>query len=322
MDHAESGAIYVNIGARLPREMEYELIETFRNLSQQIVWTYENGDINNFVPDNVLICQSLPNKIALAHKNTAVFVTEDNTIAVKQALHYGVPMLLVPFRNSEVIIHVRIFNFMVYFCLFSTKIRTQNLRRNFILEFCLFFLGWHSLVFRSNISNLSTTGWLNINFFFCPFYLHKQQLHGIIEHTALENMATIRSDEVKKEVLVQKLNKMLQNKNLKAQAKEISTLLHHNSVNLLNAESSNQRRLTLKERQLQRQQSSEATVHLDALGALFFVIFVIVKVSLRFCRFYNSWNADTSQKKPEWTAIHPKRSGITNRNPLMFILTK
>lgn len=103
MDHADSGAIYVNIGAHLPREMEYELIETFRNLSQQIVWVYGDGDINNFVPDNVMICQSIPNKIALAHKNTAVFVTEDNTIAVKQALHYGVPMLLVPFRNSQVI---------------------------------------------------------------------------------------------------------------------------------------------------------------------------------------------------------------------------
>lgn len=114
-------------------------------------------------------------------------------------------------------------------------------------------------------------------------------------------MATIRADEVKKEVLVQKLNKMLQNKNLKAQAKEISTLLHHNSVNLLNAESTQTRRLTLKERQLQRQQSSEAAVHLDALGALFFVIFVIVKVSLRFCRFYNSWGEpdNTTSKKTE-----------------------
>lgn len=109
MDHADSGAIYVNIGAHLPREMEYELIETFRNLSQQVVWVYEDGDINNFVPDNVFICQNLPNKIALAHKNTAVFVTEDNTIAVKQALHYGVPMLLVPFRNSEVNLYFRNF---------------------------------------------------------------------------------------------------------------------------------------------------------------------------------------------------------------------
>lgn len=102
MDHAESGAVYVSIGAHLPRQMEYELIETFRNLRQQIVWVYEESDLNNFVPDNVMICRKIPNKIALAHKNTAVFVTEDDTITVKQALHYGVPMLLVPFRNSEV----------------------------------------------------------------------------------------------------------------------------------------------------------------------------------------------------------------------------
>lgn len=114
MDHADSGAIYVNIGAHLPREMEYEIIETFRNMSQyQVVWVYEESDINNFVPDNVLICQNLPNKIALAHKNTAVFVTEDNTIAVKQALHYGVPMLLVPFRNSQVIYTSAL---ILYFC--------------------------------------------------------------------------------------------------------------------------------------------------------------------------------------------------------------
>lgn len=229
LDHSESGAIYVSIGTRLSRQMEYELIETFRNLSQQIVWVYEESDLNNFVPDNVMICPKIPNKIALAHKNTAVFVTEDDTVAVKQALHYGIPMLLVPFRNSE--------------------------------------------------------------------------LHTIITNTALENMATIRTDEVKKEVLVQKLNKMLQNKNLKAQAKEISTLLHHNSVNLLNAESMRERQITaptstLRSRELQRQQSS-AHVHLDALGALFFVIFVIVKVSLRFCRFYNSWEwkSDTSTTK-------------------------
>lgn len=155
-------------------------------------------------------------------------------------------------------------------------------------------------------------------------------MHGIIENTALENMATIRTDEVKKEVLVQKLNKMLQNKNLKAQAKEISTLLHHNSVNLLNAESMQTRRLTLKERQLQRQQSSEAAVHLDALGALFFVIFVIVKVSLRFCRFYNSWGdwkVEPTSKKPEWTHTYTRKfihsntcssssTSICNRNPI------
>lgn len=256
--------------------MEYELIETFRNLSQQIVWVYEESDLNNFVPDNVMICPKIPNKIALAHKNTAVFVTEDDTVAVKQALHYGVPMLLVPFRNSEVNI---------------SFFRSFSLSKPFIIPDLIQIFKRPNLFFSSFKKSL--------------------QLHTIITNTALENMATIRTDEVKKEILVQKLNKMLQNKNLKAQAKEISTLLHHNSVNLLNAESMRDRQTTaptstFKSRELQRQQSP-AHVQLDALGALFFVIFVIVKVSLRFCRFYNSWEwkTDTSSttKKTEWSSL-------------------
>lgn len=92
--------IYVRVGTHLPREMQYELVETFRNLSQQIIWEHEDIQIN--LPDNVMICTEIPSKIVLSHKNAALFVTEDETVAIKQALHYGVPMLIVPFRNSEV----------------------------------------------------------------------------------------------------------------------------------------------------------------------------------------------------------------------------
>lgn len=104
LDHALSGAIYVRIGTHLPRDMQYELVETFRNISQQIVW--EHDDIKSNLPDNVMICNGIPSKIVLSHKNTAIFITEDDTNVIKQALHYGIPMVIVPFRNSEVnIIH-------------------------------------------------------------------------------------------------------------------------------------------------------------------------------------------------------------------------
>lgn len=104
-------------------------------------------------------------------------------------------------------------------------------------------------------------------------------------------MTTIRVDEVKKEILLKKLEKMLENKDLKAHAKEIATLLHHNSVNLSSdlMKSNDSTKSPLKSRDL-----SQSHVHLDALGALFFVIFVVVKVSLTFCRFYNSWDWKTS----------------------------
>lgn len=88
-----------------------------------------------------------------------------------------------------------------------------------------------------------------------------------------------------------KINKMLNNKDLKNHAKEIASLLHHNSVLndvVLDDESS-----------VKSQQISTNHLHLDGLGALFFVIFIVVKLSLKFCRLYNNfeWGARATQKK-------------------------
>lgn len=102
-------------------------------------------------------------------------------------------------------------------------------------------------------------------------------------------MSTIRVDEIKNGALLQKLNLMLENEDLKAHAKEIASLLHHNSVNL----SSDFAKESGKY-QKQSPELSQNHVHLDALGALFFVIFIIVKLSLKFCRFYNSWEWKTN----------------------------
>lgn len=44
-------------------------------------------------------------------------------------------------------------------------------------------------------------------------------------------------------------------------------------------------------RQKEQNSTSAVHLHLDALGGLFFVIFVVVKVSLKFCQFYNSWGS-------------------------------
>lgn len=105
MSHALSGVIFVRIGTHLHRDIQYELVETFRNMSQQIVWEHDDDDIQCNLPDNVMICDGIPSKIVLSHKNTALFITEDDTNAIKQALHYGIPMLIVPFRKSEVNIY-------------------------------------------------------------------------------------------------------------------------------------------------------------------------------------------------------------------------
>lgn len=116
-------------------------------------------------------------------------------------------------------------------------------------------------------------------FFFCLFI----QLHTAIKCTALENVSMIRTDDVTEATLSCKLNIMLNDKKFKIRAKEISELLQQKS---------NQDCTMWKESLTQQKQISDSSalnLHFDALGGLFFVIFVVVKVSLKFCQFYNSW---------------------------------
>lgn len=99
----------------------------------------------------------------------------------------------------------------------------------------------------------------------------------------MQNIVTMRIDERR---LSEKLNCMLNNKNLKSHAKEIASLLHHNSADF------SSQLVSPRERNWEQKSSQISTSHhlqLDGLGALFIVIFLIVKVSLKFCQFYNSW---------------------------------
>lgn len=105
---------------------------------------------------------------------------------------------------------------------------------------------------------------------------------------AMQNMVTMCFDDINKKNLIEKLNQMLNNQNLKAHAKEIASLLHHNSVKFSNEFKKNDK--------IDSNQISSNHFQLDGLGALFFVIFLIVKVSLQFCRFYNSWINTTTGK--------------------------
>lgn len=102
----------------------------------------------------------------------------------------------------------------------------------------------------------------------------------------------MRREELNTTALVEKLKKVLNNKNLEKNAKQIANLLHHNSVDLSSD-------FMPFKADTQSQQISPAHLHLDALGALFFVIFVIVKVSLKFCQFYNNlgWKTIVKSKK-------------------------
>lgn len=101
LDSALQGAIYVRIGTHLPSQMQNELIEAFRHVNQRIIWEHESlpsCDSNS----NLHFCKNSASRLILSHKNTSLLITQDDTVVINQALHYGIPMLITQFKYDEV----------------------------------------------------------------------------------------------------------------------------------------------------------------------------------------------------------------------------
>lgn len=103
LDSALQGAIYVRIGTQLPSQLQNELVEAFRDMDQQFIWEHESlsssGSCSN---SNLHFCKNSPSRLILSHKNTSLLITQDDTVVINQALHYGIPMLITQFKNNEV----------------------------------------------------------------------------------------------------------------------------------------------------------------------------------------------------------------------------
>lgn len=108
-------------------------------------------------------------------------------------------------------------------------------------------------------------------------------------------MILLNADNFTEEQLNHQLNAILNDKKHATCAKEISNILHKNVM----LECTQWKKSIQKNSDEHQMMESSASLHLDALGALFFVIFVLVKLSLKFCRFYNScwWGRISAEQK-------------------------
>lgn len=240
MNDAENSVIYVNIGVA-SHDVTEILLDTFKDLKQCVVW--ETSKIQFKLPSNVQICRKSASKLILSKKNTALCITNEDSVTIKQALYYGVPILIIPSRNNK----VRIAYILISF--------------------------WKLFPFLTIIFN--------------------PQIH--FKTSFLGNMSTMHIEKINKLELTKKLNHVLNNKNLKAHAEEIATLLRNKSVNLLNNTVLNEE--SIKCQSERSQHISQNHLHLDALGALFFVILVVVKLSLKCCRIFNNFAAESKKTK-------------------------
>ncbi|XP_017113511.1 UDP-glucosyltransferase 2-like [Drosophila elegans] len=106
----EHGVIYFSLGTNvrgknLAKDRQKVLIETFANLSQRVLWKFEDENLPE-KPSNVLISNWFPQQDILAHPKVKLFLTHGGLQSTVECIHHGKPMLGLPFyfdqfRNME-----------------------------------------------------------------------------------------------------------------------------------------------------------------------------------------------------------------------------
>ncbi|CAH0395982.1 unnamed protein product [Bemisia tabaci] len=103
MDGAEEGIIYFSLGSNmkskaLPENVRGNLLRFFRELppGYRVLWKWE---LDGKIPgqsDNILPQQWLPQDSILAHPKIRLFVTQGGLQSFQEAVHFGVPMVGIP----------------------------------------------------------------------------------------------------------------------------------------------------------------------------------------------------------------------------------
>ncbi|KAB0804986.1 hypothetical protein PPYR_01956 [Photinus pyralis] len=104
LDDASEGAIFFSLGtnvksSHLPKEKLDEIVKCFAKLKLKVVWKFEKRSLQ--LPSNVYADEWLPQTDILAHPNVKAFVTHGGRLSTIEALHYGVPVIGIPFFSDQ-----------------------------------------------------------------------------------------------------------------------------------------------------------------------------------------------------------------------------
>ncbi|XP_036328591.1 UDP-glucosyltransferase 2-like [Rhagoletis pomonella] len=105
LDNSTHGVIYFSVGSYMkstdmPLEKVNVILNAFSQLKQNVLWKFENSSIGH-LPPNVKIQSWLPQNDILAHPNVKVFITHGGIFGTQEAIHWGVPMLYIPFYGDQ-----------------------------------------------------------------------------------------------------------------------------------------------------------------------------------------------------------------------------
>ncbi|XP_053958144.1 UDP-glucosyltransferase 2-like [Anastrepha ludens] len=105
LDNSTQGVIYFSLGSymkstEMPQEKINLILKAFSQLKQNVLWKFENSSIGH-LPSNVKIQSWLPQNDILAHPNVKVFITHGGIFGTQEGIHWGVPMLCIPFFGDQ-----------------------------------------------------------------------------------------------------------------------------------------------------------------------------------------------------------------------------
>ncbi|GAB0098882.1 UDP-glucuronosyltransferase [Sergentomyia squamirostris] len=105
LDGADNGAILFSLGSHIRTShlgagRIQAFVNAFRKLNQRVLWKYEEDDLKN-LPENVMLQKWIPQVDVLAHSNVILFINHGGIFGTQESIHYGVPMLTIPFYGDQ-----------------------------------------------------------------------------------------------------------------------------------------------------------------------------------------------------------------------------
>ncbi|KAK5643189.1 hypothetical protein RI129_007034 [Pyrocoelia pectoralis] len=112
INESEHGVIYFSLGSMIkghtfPEEKKQMFINAFNRLPQRVLWKWENETMSGKT-DNIMIEKWMPQFDILCHPNVKVFIAHGGMLGVTEAVHCGVPMVIMPqfgdqFTNAKAV---------------------------------------------------------------------------------------------------------------------------------------------------------------------------------------------------------------------------
>lgn len=101
----EAGVIYLSLGSvgratSLPSKYRQVLTRALGKLEQRVVWKYK-GEVEEDLPDNVLVREWVPQQDILAHPRVRAFANLGDFLSLQEAVCHSKPVLALPISTQQ-----------------------------------------------------------------------------------------------------------------------------------------------------------------------------------------------------------------------------